>query len=129
MINVIICLMNIQHVDCWDYFMIPLGEVLQTSLKTHAANLTSGLPSLREGIGGINLKNKCRGFAPLHFSLLSLCKINFPRSSNEKCPIKGHLFFKRRLRDSNPRNSFPFTRFPSVLLQPLGQISFGGLQK
>ncbi len=38
-------------------------------------------------------------------------------------PLDGALFFLRRLRDSNPRNSFPFTRFPSVLLQPLGQVS------
>ncbi len=29
----------------------------------------------------------------------------------------------RRVRDSNPRYSFPYTRFPSVLLQPLGQLS------
>jgi hypothetical protein len=28
--------------------------MLQTSLKTHAAEETSGLPSLREGIGGIH---------------------------------------------------------------------------
>ena len=29
----------------------------------------------------------------------------------------------RRERDSNPRNSFLFTRFPSVRLQPLGHLS------
>src|ERR1035437_3925673 len=29
----------------------------------------------------------------------------------------------RRLRDSNPRYSFPYTHFPGVLLQPLGQVS------
>src|ERR1700747_434219 len=29
----------------------------------------------------------------------------------------------RRERDSNPRWSFPHTRFPSVLLQPLGHLS------
>ena len=29
----------------------------------------------------------------------------------------------RRERDSNPRNGFPFTRFPSVRLQPLGHLS------
>ena len=34
------------------------------------------------------------------------------------------LFIKwRRERDSNPRNGFPFTRFPSVRLQPLGHLS------
>ena len=30
----------------------------------------------------------------------------------------------RRVRDSNPRYSFPYTHFPGVLLQPLGQLSF-----
>ena len=30
----------------------------------------------------------------------------------------------QRGRDSNPRNSFPFTHFPGVLLQPLGHLSF-----
>ena len=29
----------------------------------------------------------------------------------------------RRGRDSNPRYSFPYTRFPSVLLKPLGHLS------
>ena len=29
----------------------------------------------------------------------------------------------RRERDSNPRYSFPYTRFPSVRLQPLGHLS------
>jgi hypothetical protein len=29
----------------------------------------------------------------------------------------------RRERDSNPRNGFPFTHFPGVLLQPLGHLS------
>ncbi len=29
----------------------------------------------------------------------------------------------RRERDSNPRYGFPYTRFPSVLLQPLGHLS------
>jgi hypothetical protein len=29
----------------------------------------------------------------------------------------------RRERDSNPRYSFPYTRFPGVLLQPLGHLS------
>ncbi|MEN9458069.1 MAG: hypothetical protein RL135_643 [Bacteroidota bacterium] len=29
----------------------------------------------------------------------------------------------QRGRDSNPRNSFPFTHFPGVLLQPLGHLS------
>ena len=29
----------------------------------------------------------------------------------------------RRGRDSNPRYSYPYTRFPSVLLKPLGHLS------
>jgi hypothetical protein len=36
-------------------------------LKTHAANWTSGLPSLCEGIGGINLKKQMPGLRPLSF--------------------------------------------------------------
>ncbi len=31
---------------------------------------------------------------------------------------------RRRRRDSNSRNSYPFTHFPGVLLQPLGHVSF-----
>ena len=34
-----------------------------------------------------------------------------------------YLVFQRRLRDSNPRYGFPYTHFPGVLLQPLGQVS------
>lgn len=29
----------------------------------------------------------------------------------------------RRLRDSNPRYSYPYTNFPGLLLKPLGQVS------
>src|SRR6478736_9157286 len=36
---------------------------------------------------------------------------------------KNFSFVMRRLRDSNPRYSFPYTHFPGVLLQPLGQVS------
>jgi hypothetical protein len=38
----------------------------------------------------------------------------------------GHprpVTFWRRERDSNPRYGFPYTRFPTVLLQPLGHLS------
>jgi len=35
-------------------FADPLWGELQTSLKTHAAEETSGLPSQSEGIGGIH---------------------------------------------------------------------------
>jgi hypothetical protein len=48
-------------------FADPFWGVLQTSLKTHAANWTSGLPSLREGIGGINLKKQMPGLRPFAF--------------------------------------------------------------
>jgi hypothetical protein len=34
----------------------------------------------------------------------------------------------RRERDSNPRNGFPFTRFPSVRLQPSGLESLINFQ-
>ena len=34
----------------------------------------------------------------------------------------------RRERDSNPRNGFPFTRFPSVRLQPSVLESLSGLK-
>ena len=57
--------------------------------------------------------------------------LNFNKTINAN-KKSAHIFYarfgnkflkKRRVRDSNPRNSFPFTRFPSVLLQPLGQLS------
>src|SRR5215831_1572517 len=35
----------------------------------------------------------------------------------------GDFQLKRREWDSNPRWSYPHTRFPSVLLQPLGHLS------
>jgi hypothetical protein len=47
--------------DCWDYFMIPLGE-LQTSLKTHAAS-------------------------PQVFLLPKLAEASFARSDNKKPTI------------------------------------------
>jgi hypothetical protein len=33
------------------------------------------------------------------------------------------MYFWRREWDSNPRYSFPHTRFPSVRLKPLGHLS------
>jgi hypothetical protein len=33
---------------------------------------------------------------------------------------------KRRERDSNPRNGYPFTRFPVAFLRPLGHLSGEG---
>ena len=36
--------------------------------------------------------------------------------------VQGHKKWRRE-RDSNPRNGLPFTRFPSVRLQPLGHLS------
>src|SRR6187399_726262 len=36
---------------------------------------------------------------------------------------RKHECCLRRLRDSNPRYGFPYTHFPGVLLQPLGQVS------
>ena len=42
-----------------------------------------------------------------------------PENRTVKRPLKGW----RRERDSNPRYGFPYTRFPSVRLQPLGHLS------
>ena len=77
-------------------------------------------PRFARTSGDSTSKKKCRGFAPYHFSLLSLWKVNFPRSINEKCPIKGHLFFVRRERDSNPRtcDSQRFSRPPHSTALP-----------
>ena len=109
-----------------DYFMIPfLGDF---RFKSHATswqwllNLRRerGCPRCARTSEVSTSKNKCRGFAPYHFSLLSLWKVNFPRSINEKCPIKGHLFFVRRERDSNPRtcDSQRFSRPPHSTALP-----------
>ena len=37
--------------------------------------------------------------------------------------VPGSVLKWRRERDSNPRYGFPYTRFPSVRLQPLGHPS------
>ena len=42
-----------------------------------------------------------------------------PKPDRSGCPLK------RREWDSNPRWSYPHTRFPSVLLKPLGHLSEG----
>src|SRR5215510_8691905 len=42
-----------------------------------------------------------------------------PKPFGSGCPLK------RREWDSNPRWSYPHTRFPSVLLKPLGHLSEG----
>ena len=47
-------------------FHDPIGGA-SDELKTHAAKETSGLPSLREGIGGINLKKQMPGLRPFAF--------------------------------------------------------------
>jgi integrase len=39
------------------------------------------------------------------------------------CGLSNLLKIWRRERDSNPRYGFPYTRFPSVRLQPLGHLS------
>ena len=41
------------------------------------------------------------------------------------CVRAGQLWFWRREGDSNPRYGCPYTRFPSVRLQPLGHPSAG----
>jgi hypothetical protein len=51
------------------------------------------------------------------------------RSGHKKTPTSlrfsdfALIRLLQRGRDSNPRNSFPFTHFPGVLLQPLGHLS------
>lgn len=42
----------------------------------------------------------------------------------EKPRIHGVSFNLRRVGDSNPRDPFGYTRFPGVLLKPLGQLSY-----
>ena len=49
---------------------------------------------------------------------LSKCK-------KQKSPSKMMgLCFWRRLRDSNPRYSYPYTNFPGLLVRPLWQVSY-----
>lgn len=68
------------------------GSKSSTVVKAFEPTESEGLSSLRSDIGvACTHLFKCLGFAPLHFSLLSLWKVNFSRSNNEKCPIKGHL--------------------------------------
>src|ERR1051326_6975641 len=43
-------------------------------------------------------------------------------------PVEAGLQLQRREWDSNPRWSYPHTRFPSVLLKPLGHLSDGSFQ-
>ena len=58
--------------------------------------------------------------------ILQLIKKNYWKEVKTRAEIKDlKILLKwRRERDSNPRNGFPFTRFPSVRLQPLGHLSF-----
>ena len=62
---------------------------------------------------------QCRGVA--------IMKLQYPPVINKKAINEKFIAFllldKRRLTDSNPRYSFPYTHFPGVLLQPLGQVS------
>ena len=48
-------------------------------------------------------------------------------NASRKLPYLNNLRYafcvKRRGRDSNPRYGNPYTRFPSVLLKPLGHLS------
>lgn len=57
-----------------------------------------------------------RGYVGVNNQLLNSSKI-------EKPPSLKLWRLKRRLGDSNPRYSFPYTHFPGVLLKPLGQVS------
>ena len=103
--------------------MIPFGGHIKKQmpgLRPLSFFIAVALGLFHEPVWGGTSKNKCRGFAPHHFSLLSLWKVNFPRSINEKCPIKGHLFFVRRERDSNPRtcDSQRFSRPPHSTALP-----------
>ena len=62
-------------------------------------------------------------------NLISVYSGNFINWGNmlknkESCRLNASfLYYLRRVRDSNPRYSFPYTHFPGVLLQPLGQVS------
>src|SRR4051812_5721544 len=60
--------------------------------------------------------NRCRlEWEPRNRGLLARM-----HAMEENGSVKGRW---RRERDSNPRYGFPYTRFPSVRLQPLGHLS------
>ena len=67
------------------------------------------------------LLSSCQFFIPA-----PCLQIEFePSCGNKKSPSKMmDLCFWRRLRDSNPRYSYPYTNFPGLLLKPLGQVSY-----
>src|SRR5437870_8965547 len=50
----------------------------------------------------------------------------FAKQKSQKHETGQILSSWRREWDSNPRYGFPYTRFPSVRLQPLGHLSHGG---
>ena len=52
------------------------------------------------------------------------------RIAGYRAPLTPHLArLWRRKWDLNPRQSFPYTRVPGVLLQPLGHLSISHIQK
>ena len=63
-------------------------------------------------------EDKLDGIVSEHFYL-----VKTPQQKADSMTESAKRSLLRRGRDSNPRCSYPHTRFPSVLLRPLGHLS------
>ena len=72
---------------------------------------------------GIRLRRTPPHAGVLRFPCLGAIRdSNPPLPASKKRPLRGAICW-RRVGDSNPRKTCAFTRFPGVLLKPLGQLS------
>ena len=92
------------HPDFWDS--------LRASRSVPRHRLRAGIRLRRTGSAAL-ASSPCPTPAPLSFES--------PTLRQKKPPFGGS--FWRRVGDSNPRKACTFTRFPGVLLKPLGQLS------
>ena len=71
------------------------------------------------------LSASCKAARPTGAAVpIGFAKQNIDGDSNPtRKPRRWLALLLRRRWDSNPRNAFTFTRFPSVLLKPLGHLS------
>ena len=115
------------HVTCCGRICLHRKKI---NLSTVFAGQAVGLKEVEEGIWPVSFMDYDLGYIDLEERNSSLWPILLVQKCYlcigtlcYPCVRAGHRTRWRRGWDSNPRLSFPNTRFPSVLLKPLGHLS------
>ncbi len=108
-----------------------LWDSLRAARSVPRHRLRAGIRLRRTGLDALASRPSHRSRAvraPAHLRLAEMgpsfpraAAVRIPHAPPEKAALRRP--FWRRVGDSNPRKTCAFTRFPGVLLKPLGQLS------